>query len=108
MTIPSLFVEFNPSMKRMQNLWRWVTFCGIIAADLLVPRPTDAQAAGKDPKPAPAKLSAADAAKTFKVANDLCFNQVLAEPTVKQPLSLSFDERCRLWVVQYIQYPHPA
>src|SRR5882672_11374149 len=59
-------------------------------------------------QPAPAKLSPADAAKSFKVAEDLRFDQVLAEPIVKQPLSLSFDERGRLWVVQYIQYPHPA
>ncbi|MFO0876871.1 MAG: c-type cytochrome [Gemmataceae bacterium] len=30
------------------------------------------------------------------------------EPTVKQPLYLSFDERGRMWVVQYRQYPFPA
>lgn len=66
---------------------------------------TNAQV-GKDPKSAP-KLSAADAAKSFKVADDLRFDQVLAEPAVKQPVSLSFDERGRLWVVQYLQYPHP-
>ncbi|MGI9242238.1 MAG: DUF7133 domain-containing protein, partial [Verrucomicrobiales bacterium] len=33
---------------------------------------------------------------------------MLAEPVVQQPLHLSFDERGRLWVVQYIQYPDPA
>ncbi|MBI1833016.1 MAG: dehydrogenase, partial [Planctomycetes bacterium] len=63
---------------------------------------------GKDPKAAPAKLSPADAAKSFKVMDDLRFDQVLAEPNVKQPLYMTFDERGRLWVVQYIQYPHPA
>src|SRR5215218_3472734 len=62
----------------------------------------------KDPKAPPAKLTPAEAAKAFKVAPDLRFDQVLAEPIVKQPLSMSFDERGRLWVVQYIQYPHPA
>lgn len=56
----------------------------------------------------PGKLSSANAAKAFKVADDLRFDQILAEPNVKQPLSLSFDERGRLWVVQYLQYPHPA
>ncbi len=63
------------------------------------------------PQPAVAqqmKLSPADSAKSFKVADDLRFDQVLAEPIVKQPISMSFDERGRLWVVQYIQYPHPA
>jgi putative heme-binding domain-containing protein len=68
--------------------------------------PADAQT-GKDAK-TPAKLAPADAAKTFKVADDLRFDQVLAEPIVKQPVSVSFDERGRLWVVQYIQYPHAA
>ncbi len=67
----------------------------------------DAQPA-KDPKTPPGKLSPAESAKAFKVADDLRFDQVLAEPNVKQPLSLSFDERGRLWVVQYLQYPHPA
>ncbi|MBI3823269.1 MAG: c-type cytochrome [Planctomycetes bacterium] len=62
----------------------------------------------KDPKAVAPKLSPVESAKTFKTADDLRFDQVLAEPTVKQPLSLSFDERGRLWVVQYLQYPHPA
>lgn len=59
-------------------------------------------------KGTPAKLSPADAAKSFKVTDDLRFDQVLTEPVVKQPLYMTFDERGRLWVVQYVQYPHPA
>jgi putative heme-binding domain-containing protein len=55
-----------------------------------------------------AKLSPAEAAKGFKIPDDLRFDQVLAEPIVRQPISMTFDERGRLWVVQYIQYPHPA
>src|SRR5262245_41891555 len=53
-------------------------------------------------------LSPAESATRFVVHDDLAFDQVLAEPAVKQPVSLSFDERGRMWVVQYIQYPHPA
>jgi putative heme-binding domain-containing protein len=34
--------------------------------------------------------------------------QVLAEPLVRQPVFLNFDEGGRMWVVQYIQYPAPA
>ena len=55
-----------------------------------------------------AKMSPAESAKAFEVADDLRFDQVLAEPIVKQPIAMTFDERGRLWVVQYIQYPHPA
>src|SRR6516162_641180 len=95
-------------MNRMTNVGRWFGLCGIIATGVLFPWLLDAQPAGKEPKALPAKLSADDAAKTFKVADDLRFDQVLAEPIVRQPLGLSFDERGRLWVVQYIQYPHPA
>ncbi|APW58923.1 PVC-type heme-binding CxxCH protein [Paludisphaera borealis] len=44
----------------------------------------------------------------FKTPDDLALDLMLAEPVVRQPLSLSFDERGRLWVVEYLQYPHPA
>ncbi|HET6246650.1 MAG TPA: PVC-type heme-binding CxxCH protein [Tepidisphaeraceae bacterium] len=31
-----------------------------------------------------------------------------SEPMIRQPVNIMFDERGRLWVVQYIQYPYPA
>ena len=75
-----------------------------------------AAAASKPPTPTTdlpqeansAALSAAEAAKHFKVADDLEWEQVLAEPIVAQPVFLNFDERGRMWVVQYLQYPSPA
>jgi putative heme-binding domain-containing protein len=45
---------------------------------------------------------------SFKLPDDLKLELVLAEPIVRQPVSISFDERGRLWVVQYLQYPNPA
>jgi len=33
---------------------------------------------------------------------------IASEPVVRQPVDLQFDERGRLWVVQYLQYPYPA
>ena len=56
----------------------------------------------------PGPLSPEESAKSFTVADGLEFEQVLAEPIVAQPLQISFDERGRMWVVQYRQYPHPA
>ena len=44
----------------------------------------------------------------FKVPDDLQVDLVLAEPIVSQPLFMNFDERGRLWVMQYLQYPEPA
>ncbi|MBL9162722.1 MAG: c-type cytochrome [Planctomycetaceae bacterium] len=42
------------------------------------------------------------------VAEDLDLDLVLQEPRVAKPLYLTFDERGRLWVVEYRQYPWPA
>jgi putative heme-binding domain-containing protein len=53
-------------------------------------------------------LSPEESAKSFTTFDDLQIEQVLAEPIVRQPLHLSWDERGRLWVVQYLQYPAPA
>ena len=33
---------------------------------------------------------------------------VASEPLIRQPIDIKFDERGRLWVVQYLQYPFPA
>jgi len=53
-------------------------------------------------------LPPAEALNRFLVHEDLELDQVLAEPAVRQPVFLNFDERGRMWGVQYIQYPHPA
>ena len=53
-------------------------------------------------------IRAAEAAKSFTVPDDLEIELVLAEPIIRQPVFLNFDERGRMWVVQYLQYPAPA
>jgi putative heme-binding domain-containing protein len=65
-------------------------------------------ARGADPKPAPGPLSPAAARQHLKVVGDLQLDQVLAEPTVAQPIFMTFDERGRMWIIQYLQYPYPA
>jgi len=49
-----------------------------------------------------------EALRQFQVADDLVLEQVLAEPHIGQPVFFNFDERGRLWVLQYLQYPDPA
>lgn len=44
----------------------------------------------------------------FKVPDDLVVELVLSEPTISQPVFMNFDERGRLWVLNYLQYPEPA
>ena len=47
------------------------------------------------------------AAKSIEVADGLEIQLFAAEPLIEQPVSLSFDHRGRLWVLEYIQYPIP-
>jgi putative heme-binding domain-containing protein len=54
------------------------------------------------------RLTPEASAKTFTIDPDLAVDQVLTEPIVAQPTSMFFDDRGRLWVVQYRQYPYPA
>lgn len=53
-------------------------------------------------------LSPAESLEAMDVADHFALDLVLAEPDVAQPLSLDFDSRGRLWVVEYRQYPYPA
>jgi putative heme-binding domain-containing protein len=60
------------------------------------------------PKPEPRPLPPAEAFRHLRTLPDLKLEQVLTEPAVTQPIFLNFDERGRMWVVQYRQYPFPA
>ena len=46
--------------------------------------------------------------RAFKPIEGLTVDLVSAEPVIRQPIDLHFDDRGRLWVVQYQQYPFPA
>ena len=46
--------------------------------------------------------------QTLRAPDDLAIDLVLSEPTITQPVFVNFDERGRMWVVEYRQYPHPA
>ena len=56
----------------------------------------------------PAPRSPAESLKALRPAKGLSISLVLAEPEIAQPVSFHFDERGRLWVVEYRQYPDPA
>ncbi|MFO0204165.1 MAG: hypothetical protein ACK528_13660, partial [Alphaproteobacteria bacterium] len=60
-------------------------------------------AVGDDSEPTPAT----EAVKEFATTENLQVDLVMAEPQVRQPLYMSFDDRGRMWVVQYLQYPFP-
>lgn len=50
----------------------------------------------------------AQAEKQMKLPPGFTARVVAHEPMVRQPVSMSFDERGRMWVLQYLQYPNPA
>ena len=53
-------------------------------------------------------LSPADALRAMRLPDGYAVELVASEPTIRQPIDLRFDERGRLWVVEFIQYPFPA
>src|SRR5438477_6909707 len=55
-----------------------------------------------------AGLSPQEALNHMKVADGFEVKLVAHEPEIRQPLSITFDERGRMWVIQYLQYPTPA
>lgn len=54
------------------------------------------------------RLSPQESLRLMKIEDDLVVDELLTEPLVAQPTHLSFDDRGRLWVAQYRQYPYPA
>jgi putative membrane-bound dehydrogenase-like protein len=61
--------------------------------------PTLVRAGGYPPEEARARMIVPDGFHVEVVA---------AEPMIRQPVTASFDERGRLWVIEYLQYPNPA
>jgi putative membrane-bound dehydrogenase-like protein len=53
-------------------------------------------------------FSPEEAVKRMKVPEGFRVKLVAGEPMIRQPVTMSFDDRDRLWVVQYLQYPNPA
>jgi len=75
---------------------------GLIVALALVS--ASAPAGGEEP----GGFAPAEAARRMVVPKGFHVEVFAAEPMVRQPLSASFDDRGRLWVVEYLQYPNPV
>src|SRR5438309_1876187 len=55
----------------------------------------------------PPKVPPTEARTTLQLAKGLDAQLVAHEPMVRQPVCINFDDRGRLWVLQYLQYPNP-
>ncbi len=56
----------------------------------------------------PQGYSIEEAPRRMQLPKDLEVQLVAAEPIVRQPVAMEFDDAGRLWVIQYLQYPNPA
>ncbi len=52
--------------------------------------------------------SKAEAPRHFQVADGFRATVYAGEPEIRQPILVKFDDRGRLWTIQYLQYPNPA
>lgn len=71
----------------------------IVLAGFGLVAPGKIQAQGYSSDVAPRKMA---------VPEGLAVELVAAEPMVRQPVAIEFDDAGRLWVIQYLQYPNPA
>ncbi|MBG88577.1 MAG: dehydrogenase [Verrucomicrobiales bacterium] len=71
----------------------------VILAGLLAGIPSAGQSQGFSPEESLQRMQVPDGFEVSLVA---------AEPLVRQPVAIDFDDRGRLWVIQYLQYPNPA
>jgi putative membrane-bound dehydrogenase-like protein len=49
-----------------------------------------------------------EAARRMQLPPGFTARVVAAEPMIRQPVSIEFDDRGRMWVLQYLQYPNYA
>ncbi|MFM7976837.1 MAG: hypothetical protein ACKO8U_17350, partial [Pirellula sp.] len=52
-------------------------------------------------------LSPEESLKRMQVPKGLRADLVACEPLISQPVAIDWDDRGRLWVMQYLQYPNP-
>lgn len=71
---------------------------GLLARNTGNPGPPDA--VNKFPLPPVPARSPEDSLKTFKIQDGLSIECVASEPLVEDPVSISFDEQGRMWVVE--------
>jgi putative membrane-bound dehydrogenase-like protein len=81
---------------------RWLclgagTLAGAVVYWVLLPFPIRAQDFPPD-----------QAVAHMQPAEGFAVKLVAAEPMVRKPVAIEFDDRGRLWVLQYLQYPNPA
>ena len=86
-----------PSRNARNFLSCFWPIAALLATGWFVPRAAVAQGYAPD-----------EATRHMTVPEGLEVQLVAAEPLVRQPVAIEFDDAGRLWVIQYLQYPNPA
>jgi putative membrane-bound dehydrogenase-like protein len=92
--VPRIVFDFFSCSRKCRH-----ALLALVALWLLLDAATSLRAEG---------LAPAEAMKRFQVASGFQLKLFASEPMIRQPVSMSFDDRGRMWVIQYLQYPNPA
>ncbi|MFM7160590.1 MAG: hypothetical protein ACKO3P_09480, partial [Planctomycetaceae bacterium] len=76
--------------------WRWIALAWMCGAGWVGSSLAVAQG-----------LSPREAISKMKLPPGWQVEVVASEPLARQPVAIDFDDRGRLWVLQYLQYPNP-
>src|SRR3954471_10688163 len=79
----------------MSHTGRWI----VVAAAWLAGGASAALAGGLSPQEARDRMVVPEGFRVEVFAS---------EPDIRQPVAATFDERGRMWVIEYLQYPNPA
>ncbi len=106
LAMPYFFLSSSAAHRPLRRSILFALLAPALLAALTLPSlAAEPNAEGDLQRPA---VPAETAVKGFKLPEGLEASLFVAEEDVAQPLSVSFDDRGRMWVVQYRQYPNPA
>ena len=78
---------------------KWIVRLGSLFAASLLLCVSESRGQGFAPEEAAGRMTVPEGLRVVPFAS---------EPMIRQPVAIEFDDRGRLWVIQYLQYPNPA
>ncbi|PYV10336.1 MAG: dehydrogenase, partial [Acidobacteria bacterium] len=92
--------------KPCRTAFAIVTLAALAAAGWVACRPRKDADPAFDPKRG--GLRPRESMAHMRLAPGFAVSLFASEPEVRQPVAMNWDDRGRMWVVEYLQYPEPA